>query len=48
MVTQHFSTNEKAHLCLSMNKSKHRPSDQKFSKQWTESDRINDELTVLI
>ena len=28
-------------MCLSTNKSKHRPSDQKFSKQRTESDRIS-------
>ena len=35
-------------MCLSTNKSKHRPSDQKFSKQRTESaDRIKDELTIL-
>ena len=27
-------------MCLSTNKSKHRPSDQKFSKQQTESDRL--------
>ena len=37
-----------ARLCLSTNKSKHCPSDQKFSKQRTESDRIKDELTVLV
>ena len=36
LVTRHFSTNEKARWCLSTNKSKHRASDQKFSKQRTE------------
>ena len=43
-----ISTNEKARLCLSKHKSKRRPSDQKFSQQQTESDRIKDELTVLV
>ena len=45
MVMRHFSTNEKARLCLSTNKSKH---DQTsllwsniFSKQRTESDKIS-------
>ena len=47
MVTRHFSTNEKARLCLSTNKSKHCPSDQKFSKQRTESDRISHRFEVL-
>ena len=47
MVTRHFSTNEKARLCLSTNKSKHRPSDQKFSKQRTESDRISHRFEAL-
>ena len=44
---RHFSTNEKARLCLSTNKSKHRPSDQKFSKQRTESDRISHRFEAL-
>ena len=47
MVTRHFSTNEKARLCLSTNKSKHRPSDQKSSKQRTESDRISHRFEAL-
>ena len=47
MITRHFSTNEKARLCLSTNKSKHRPSDQKFSKQRKESDRISHRLEAL-
>ena len=41
LVTRHLSTNEKARLCLSKHKSKHHPSDQKFSQQRTESDRIS-------
>ena len=47
MVTRHFSTNEKARLCLSTNKSKHRPSDQTFSGQRTESDRISHRFEAL-
>ena len=47
IVTRHFSTNEKARLCLSTNKSKHRPSDQKFSRQRTESDRISHRFEAL-
>ena len=45
---RHLSTNEKVRLCLSKHKSKHGPSDQKFSQQQTESDSIKDELTVLV
>ena len=37
---RHFSTNEKVRFCLSTNNSNHRPSDQKFSRQQTESDRL--------
>ena len=47
LVTRHFSTNEKARLCLSTNKSKHRPSDKKLSKQRTESDRISHHFEAL-
>ena len=34
-------------MCLSTNKSKRRPSDQKFSKQRTESDRISHRFETL-
>ena len=34
-------------MCLSTNKSKYRPSDQKFSKQRTESDRISHRLEAV-
>ena len=40
-------TNEKARLCLSTNKSKHSPSDQKFSKERMESDRISHRFEAL-
>ena len=46
-----FSTNEKARLCFSKKKkkykSKHRPSDQKFSQQRTRSDRISNRFEAL-
>ena len=44
---RHFSTNEKARLCLSTNKSKHRRCDIIFSKQPTESDRISHRFEAL-
>ena len=47
LVMRHFSTNEKARLCLSTNKSKHRRCDKMFSKQRTESDRISHRFEAL-
>ena len=40
-----FQPTMRRHACVYQ---KHRPSDQKFSQQKTESNRIKDELTVLV